>query len=143
GQLVFYGHIKSLTPSGGRYLLRLDPALLLEGTSADAAAAADLPSRTPRMDAFYARDESHALLTFDVPPSAFATVITKGARSTRVTVAELAQLIRGRNPEHRALLLAARVRLLGARRRRPGALAGCAVPAVTINLDRRATSYRA
>ena len=26
GQLVFYGHIESLKPSGGRYLLRLDPA---------------------------------------------------------------------------------------------------------------------
>jgi len=104
GQLVFYGHIKSLTPIGGRYMLRLDPALLLEGTAADAAAAVDLPARTARIDAFYARDESHALLTFVVPRSARATVITKGARSTRVTVAELARLIRGRNPEHRALL---------------------------------------
>ena len=34
GQLVFYGHIKSLTPSGSRYVLRFDPAWLLEGTTA-------------------------------------------------------------------------------------------------------------
>jgi len=108
GQLVFYGHIKSLTPRGDGYLLRLDPALLLEGTTAHAAAVADLPGGTPRIDAFYARDESHALLTFVVPRSASATVITtrpsKGVRSTAVDLAELARLIRGENPRHRALL---------------------------------------
>jgi hypothetical protein len=32
GQMVFYGHVKSLTPSGGRYLLRFDPAWRLGGT---------------------------------------------------------------------------------------------------------------
>jgi hypothetical protein len=108
GQLVFYGHIKSLRPNGGGYRLRLDPALLLEGTTAHAAAVADLPGGTPQIDAFYARDESHALLTFVVPRSARATVITmrpdNGVRSTRVGVAELARLIRGENPRHRALL---------------------------------------
>jgi hypothetical protein len=108
GQVVLYGHIKSLTPSGRDYRLRLDPALLLEGTTAHAAALADLPGGTPQIDAFYARDESHARLTFVVPRSARATVITRrapnGVRSTVVGVAELARLIRGGNPRHRALL---------------------------------------
>ena len=113
GQLVYYGHIKSLAPSGGRYVLKLDPALLLGGRTAYDAAAEDLPSGTPQIEDFYALDESHALLTFVVPRSARVTVVTtrppKDARSTivstRVGVAELAQLLQGKNPRRRAILV--------------------------------------
>ena len=80
--------------------------------TAHEAATADLPPGVPPLGGFYGRDESHALLTFRVPPWARTTVITtrppKGVRSTavstRVSVAELAQLLKGRNPHHRKLL---------------------------------------
>jgi hypothetical protein len=112
GQVVFYGHIKSLKRIGDHYVLRLDPAWPLGGVTAHEAAIADLPRGVPPLGGFYGRDESHALLTFRVPRWARATVITtrppKGVRSkavsTRVSVAELAQLVRGRNPHHRRLL---------------------------------------
>ena len=111
GQLVYYGHIRSLRPSGGTYVLKLDPALLLGGTTAYDAAADDLPPGTAQIEDFYARDESHALLPFRVPRSARVTVITEGARgaivSTRVGVAELAQLLAGKNPRHRRMLVPA------------------------------------
>ena len=105
GQMVFYGHIKSLTPSGGRYLLRFDPAWLLEGTTAEKAAVADgvLPPGQPVPNDNYTRDESHKLLTFVVPRTARVTVLTRGIHSTPVTVAEFAQLLKGLNPKHRPL----------------------------------------
>jgi hypothetical protein len=105
GQMVFYGHIKSLTPSGGRYVLRFDPAWLLEGTTAEQAAVADgvLPAGAPVPNDNYTRDESHKLLTFVVPRTARVTVLTRGPRSTPVAVAEFAELLEGRNPRHRPL----------------------------------------
>jgi hypothetical protein len=109
GQLVFYGHIASLAPGGHRYVLRFDPAWLLEGVTAQRAAVEDkvLPAGEPVPNDNYTRDESHKLLTFLVPRTARVTVLTnagtKGITSTRVTVAELAQLLKGRNPNHRKL----------------------------------------
>jgi hypothetical protein len=105
GQLVFYGHIASLTPSGGRYLLRFDPAWLLEGTTAQRAAVADgkLPPGEPVPNDNYTRDETHKLLTFVVPKTARVTVLTQGPNSTAVPVSELAQLLKGKNPKHRAI----------------------------------------
>src|SRR5262245_51701469 len=109
GQLVFYGHVKSLTPSGKRYLLRFDPAWLLEGITAQRAAVADgaLPPGEPVPNDNYTRDESHKLLTFLVPRTARVTVLTNrgtaGIRNTPVSVAEFAQILEGRNPRHRAL----------------------------------------
>jgi hypothetical protein len=91
GEQVFYGHIASLTPSGRRYLLRFDPAWLLEGITAQRAAVADgvLPPGEP--------------VPNDVPRAAKVTVLTNGPTSAKVTVVELAQLLAGRNPRHRAL----------------------------------------
>jgi hypothetical protein len=109
GQLVFYGHVRSLTPSGKRYILRFDPAWLLEGITAERAAVADgaLPKGEPVPNDNYTRDESHKLLTFLVPRTARVTVLTNGGthgiRNTRVTVAEFAQILKGRNPRHRKL----------------------------------------
>lgn len=109
GQLVFYGHIKSLTPSGKRYVLRFDPAWLLEGTTAQQAAVADgvLSPGEPMPNDNYTRDESHKLLTFVVPRTARVTVLTtggtKGIANTPVTVAEFVKILEGKNPRHRAL----------------------------------------
>ena len=105
GQMVFYGHIKSLAPSGGRYLLRFDPAWLLEGSTAEKAAVDDgvLPPGQPVPNDNYTRDETHKLLTFVVPRTARVTVLTRGIHSTPVTVAEFVQLLKGRNPKHRPL----------------------------------------
>ena len=105
GQMVFYGHVKSLTPSDGRYVLRFDPAWLLEGTTAEKAAVADgvLPPGEPVPNDNHTRDESHKLLTFVVPRTARVTVLTRGIHSAPVTVAEFAQLLKGRNPKHRPL----------------------------------------
>jgi hypothetical protein len=105
GQMVIYGHIKSLTPSGGRYVLRFDPAWLLEGSTAEKAAVADgvLPPGQPVPNDNYTRDDSHKLLTFLVPRTARVTVLTRGIHPTPVTVAEFAQLLKGRNPKHRPL----------------------------------------
>jgi hypothetical protein len=105
GQMVFYGHIRSLTPSGGRYVLGFDPAWLLEGTTAEKAAVADgvLAPGAPAPNDNYTRDESHKLLMFVVARTARVTVLTRGIHSTPVTVAEFAQLLKGRNPRHRPL----------------------------------------
>jgi len=109
GELVFYGHIRSLTRKGSRYELRFDPAWLLEGVTAERAAVDDkvLAPGEPVPNDNYTRDESHKLLTFLVPPGARVTVLTnggtKGIASTPIGVAELAQIVAGRNPKHRAL----------------------------------------
>jgi hypothetical protein len=109
GQMVFYGHVRSLTPSGGRYVLRFDPAWLLEGTTGQHAAVEDgvLPPGEPVPNDNYTRDESHKLLTFLVPKTARVTVLTnggtKGIANTPVTVAEFAQILKGKNPRHRKL----------------------------------------
>ena len=109
GQLVFYGHVESLTPSGKRYLLRFDPAWLLEGITAQRAAVADgvLPPGEPVPNDNYTRDESHRLLTFLVPRTARITILTsggtKGIANTAVPVAEFAQILKGKNPRHRKL----------------------------------------
>ena len=149
GQLVFYGHIKSLTPSGNRYVLRFDPAWLLEGITGQRAAVDDgvLPPGEPVPNDNYTRDESHKLLTFLVPRTARITVLTnsgtKGIANTPVTVAEFAQILKGKNPRHRALFgQPVRLGLLGARPDRHRALARRAVPPVELR-DAPATRARA
>jgi hypothetical protein len=111
GEVTFYGHIASLTRRGRRYELRFDPAWLLSGETARRAAVADgvLPPGEPVPNDSYTRDESHRLLTFDVSPTAHATVLTthatRGLGATMVSVGELAQIVRGRNPRHRPLFV--------------------------------------
>jgi hypothetical protein len=105
GQDVFYGHIKTLTKRGNRFELRFDPAWLLQGRTAELAAVADKVLRPgePVPNDNYTRDETHRLLTFFVPPSARATVLTKGLQQATVGPAELAEIIQGKNPKHRPL----------------------------------------
>jgi hypothetical protein len=102
---TMYGHIRSLVRKGARYELRLDPALWLEGSTAQRAAVADgvIAPGEPVSNDYYIRDEGHRVLTFLVPPSAHVTVLTSGPRSTRIPVSELAQIVKGMNPNHRKL----------------------------------------
>jgi hypothetical protein len=107
--LAQYGHVRSLTRKGARYELRFDPAFWLGGVTANRAAeedgAIEPGERVP--NDYYIRDERKRALTYLVPAKARVTVLTTGARgirSTPVTVAELAQLVKGRNPKGRQLL---------------------------------------
>jgi hypothetical protein len=105
--LVQFGHVASLVRKGGRYELRFDPALWLGGTTAYHAAVEDGAIRRgePVPNDYYVREEGHRLLTYTVPPNARVTVLTNsaGIRSTRITVPELAQIVKGKNPKRRAL----------------------------------------
>jgi hypothetical protein len=105
GVQALYGHIRSLTRKGGRYELQLDPALWLGGVTANRAAVADkvIPQGDVVPNDYYVREEGHRVLTYLVPPNARATVLTHGPRSTRVAVSELAQIVKGKNPQRRAL----------------------------------------
>jgi hypothetical protein len=107
--LVPYGHIRSLTRKGTHYELRFDPALWLSGTTANRAAIEDgvIPPGDTVPNDYYVRDEGRRVLTYRVPAGAKATVITntpaQGLRSTRVSVSELAQIVKRKNPKGRAL----------------------------------------
>jgi hypothetical protein len=107
-QLVQFGYVKALARKGARYELRFDPALWLSGKTANEAAIEDgaiLPGDTVPND-YYIRNESRRLLTYRVPATARVSILTnegRGPRATRITVAELSQIVKGRNPRHRSL----------------------------------------
>lgn len=107
GQTVQFGHARSLVRKGTSFELRFDPALWLSGTTANRAAREDgaiSPGDTVPND-YYIRDESRRLLTYRVPTTARATVITSRLCSLRVPVSELAQIVKGRNPQRRRLFV--------------------------------------
>jgi hypothetical protein len=104
-ETVQYGHIKSLTRKGSRFELQFDPAWLLTGTAAERAAVEDgvlQPGEAVPNDS-YTVEEGHRLLTYAVLPTAHVTVLDKGLRPTAIPVSELVQILKGRNPRHRAL----------------------------------------
>jgi len=105
GELVYYGHIRSIVRDGRRYAVRFDPAWLLEGETAERAAVADgvIPPGQPVPNDNYTRDESHKVLVFLAPPTVRGTLLTKGLGTVAVSIAELAEIVRGRNPKHRPL----------------------------------------
>jgi hypothetical protein len=105
-EVVYYGHVKSLTRKGNHFELRFDPAWWLTGLTARRAAlqatgSADVPND------YYIVEEGHRLLTFVVPVSVKATVLTRvgtgSIPATAISVAELAQIVRGKNPQQRQL----------------------------------------
>ena len=111
--IVQYGHIKSIAKSGGAYVLKLDPAYWLGGFTAQQAAKED---GSEVDNDYYIVDPDHRLLTYRLPASAPATVITTapgGLKSTKVPIAELAQIVKGKNPAHRPLLETGSTRTLG------------------------------
>jgi hypothetical protein len=90
---------------GTRYELRFDPAWLLNGVAAEHAAVEDgaiEPGDSVPNDR-YIVDEGHRLLTYVVLPTAHVTVLTRGLWHTVIPVSELAQILEGKNPQHRAL----------------------------------------
>jgi hypothetical protein len=98
-----FGHIDSLALVGDRYELRFDPAWFTSGETANTAAAEDgviEPGDSVPNDN-YRIEEGDRLLTYLVPADADVTVLTNdgtGILSTPVTVAELAQLVKGERP---------------------------------------------
>lgn len=96
-----FGHIKSITRDGNRFVMRFDPAWWLTGLAAERACGCH-----PVANDHYVVDESHQLLTFAVRRDAHVNVLTRGGPIgvTSISVAELAQIIKGKNPNHRRLL---------------------------------------
>jgi hypothetical protein len=108
--VVQYAHVKSLRRTGGRFVMRVDPALWLSGVTAYHAALEDkaiAPGDAVAND-YYIRDPDHRLLTYRVPTSAHVTVLTRTGSgpipTTTISVAELAEIVQGKNPKHRRLL---------------------------------------
>jgi hypothetical protein len=107
--IVQYAHVKSLRRSGGRFVMRVDPALWLSGMTAYHAAVEDkaIPAGEPVSNDYYIRDSDHRLLTYRVPSNARVTVLTRDGTgpipTTTISVAEFAQIMEGKNPKHRRL----------------------------------------
>jgi hypothetical protein len=107
--IVQYGYVRSLVRAGSRYRLRFDPALFLSGETAKRAAAEDgaVSPGEPVPNDYYIRNETKRELTYTVPANAKVTVVTNeflsGLQSTRITVSELAAIVKGRNPKQRKL----------------------------------------
>src|SRR4029453_1096783 len=109
GDQRLYGQIKSLVRRGNHSELRFDPASFLSGVTANVAQAQDQgircePSACPPVaNDNKVVDEGHRGLTYIVPTSVRGTVLTRnGANggpfpSTRITAAQLAQLIAGKS----------------------------------------------
>jgi hypothetical protein len=99
GQQVQFGHMKSLKRVGSRFEMRFDPAWWLSGVTAERACGCK-----PVPNDHVIVDESHRLLTYVVATNARVTVLVSTRRGvTRITVAELAQIVAGKNPRHRPL----------------------------------------
>lgn len=100
-QQTYFGHIVSLTRSGGGYVMRFDPSWWLTGVTANAAAAASMhvhcaPRACPPVpNDYYTLDEGDRVLTFLVAPDARGTVLTTGSNlaGTPIGVAQLAKLV--------------------------------------------------
>ncbi len=94
---VQFGYLRSLTRAGHGYQVQIDPALFLSGVTASRAARQDTGSSDVPND-HYIVDESHRSLTYLMPATARVTVLRDGVGGSTVTVAQLAQLVAGRNP---------------------------------------------
>ena len=101
---VEFGYIKSLQAEGTSFVLKFDPALLLTGVTANVAQAEDQSTTCepktcpPVANDNYVLNDSHRLLTYLVPASARVTALTTGVKGTRITVAQLAGIVNGKNP---------------------------------------------
>jgi hypothetical protein len=108
-QIVQFGYLRSIVPGGSAYELSFDPALWLQGETANRAAGEDgvvRPGESVPND-YYILNPEHRLLTYRLPRTAAATVLvntSRGIVSLRIPVPELAQIVKGRNPRRRPLL---------------------------------------
>jgi hypothetical protein len=99
---VLYGHVRSITQKPHRIVMQFDPAWWLTGLAGEHACGCH-----PLSNDYYIVDESHRLLTFAVRRDAHVTVLTQTAGpigTASISVAELAQIVKGKNPRHRRLL---------------------------------------
>jgi hypothetical protein len=97
-----FGHVKSIAPTPGGYLLRFDPSWLVTGVTANVAAAQDegttcKPRACPPVpNDVYDVDESDRLLTFLLPTATRGTVLVGGGLNTKtVGAADLARIVAG------------------------------------------------
>jgi len=101
-QAALYGHVKSIARVNGRFELRFDPAWWLTGVAAESACGC-----SPVPNDYYILDESHRLVRFVVRRDARVTVLTRHGTgpipTTTISVAELAQIVAGKNPRGRRL----------------------------------------
>ena len=97
---VEFGYIKSLTAKGDGFQLRFDPALFLTGETANVAAAEDgaVEPGEPVPNDNYVINEGHRLLTYKVSANARVTVLVDSPDGKPISVAQLAQLVAGKNP---------------------------------------------
>ena len=93
--LTQFGYIASITPRGSAYRLRFDPALWLEGRTANVAAAEDgaINPGQPVPNDYWIRNPDHKLLTYKLPANAHVTILVD-LQTTKVSVATLAQLLK-------------------------------------------------
>ena len=98
--MAMFGHVEKLTLTGGRYLMRFDPAWSTSGLTASIAhkedtGSADVPNDNYRIE------EGHRLLTFIVATNARITVLvnqgTRGTCATPISVAELSRIVIGKS----------------------------------------------
>lgn len=94
---IQFGHIASLRRREGTYVLRFDPAQYLTGVTASNAALEDTGSSDVPNDN-YVVDEGHRLFTYKVPADARVTVLADGVEASPITVAQLAQLVKNKDP---------------------------------------------
>jgi hypothetical protein len=104
GELVLFGHVKSVAPKGDQFELRFDPAWFTSGLTATRASLEDTGYGDVPNDS-YVIEEGHRLLTYRLPANAHITVLTRGGQpdsagfpSTAVTPAQLAELLAGKEP---------------------------------------------
>ena len=104
GEQVLFGHVKSVTPKGGRFELQFDPAWFTSGLTASRASLEDTGYGDVPNDN-YVVEEGHRLLTYILPANAHITVLTRegqpdaaGFASTAVTPSQLAELLAGKQP---------------------------------------------
>ena len=100
-----FGHIHSLRRTGSGYEVRFDPAWFTSGVTANRAAAEDgvVEPGQPVPNDNYRVEEGHRLLTYLVPADAAVTVLTRrgdpsGFGATRISVAQLAEIVDGKTP---------------------------------------------
>jgi hypothetical protein len=93
--LTQFGYVRTITKTRSAYTLRFDPALWLEGRTADAAAAEDgaINPGQPVPNDYWIRNPDHKLLTYNLPANAHVTILVD-LQTTKVSVATLAQLLK-------------------------------------------------
>jgi hypothetical protein len=98
GQFTLFGHIKKLTRTGGKYVLRFDPAMFTTGLTASVAAKEDTGSADVPNDV-YTVEESHRAYSYYLAPTARVTVLTNhgtgGISATPISVGELYRIVNG------------------------------------------------